>query len=408
MGKDSIPSTKNTYVSLMQFIKTYKYYILLGVATAVLVLLALRNDDVIDWTPHYDSNLKSPYGTFVLRQELTTIFPDADISNQDKSIKQALRDFKTGSVYICITDNYSEDSLWAQELIEFAEEGGTVFLSASSFNDFFLSPLGVKQQYDFNTSSLDSTNLTLTRQPNVDHYFGNHYQLASNRFEINSDGVKKVGYRNEELNFVKYSAGLGSIYLHLDPQGFTNYHLLKHDYKYANECLRLIPHASKHVYWEAYANSAAKYRETSVLHIILARPALQASLYTILVTVLIFIIFKSKREQRIIPIIKPLRNDSVDFANTMGNLYFKNRDDRDLIIKRFRHLKNDIRERFNIASQDIEQFDPVYMSKRTGTPSDLIKEYKDSIQKVLRGGSADLVIKCISLEYKIVNHLDKR
>ena len=53
-----------------------------------------------------------------------------------------------------------------------------------------------------------------------------------------------------------------------------------------------------------------------------------------LLSIILFIFFNAKRRQRIIPIIEPLVNSTVDFTKTIGNLYFQQNNNADLINKK--------------------------------------------------------------------------
>lgn len=53
-----------------------------------------------------------------------------------------------------------------------------------------------------------------------------------------------------------------------------------------------------------------------------------------------------KRKQRIIPVIRPLENSSIDFARTVGGLYYEYKDYYDLITKKIELLSRIFKESF--------------------------------------------------------------
>ena len=81
----------------------------------------------------------------------------------------------------------------------------------------------------------------------------------------------------------------------------------------------------------------------SPLRFILRNPPLRYAWYIFLVGFLVFIIFHAKRKQRIIPIIKPLENTSVEFVRSIGNLYLNEGDAKDMMQKKVTYFLNKVR-----------------------------------------------------------------
>ena len=64
--------------------------------------------------------------------------------------------------------------------------------------------------------------------------------------KLDSSITTVLGYQKfdsiKRINFVKIAHGFGTIYLHLQPIVFTNYHLLKKDnHKYASAVFSYLP-----------------------------------------------------------------------------------------------------------------------------------------------------------------------
>lgn len=72
----------------------------------------------------------------------------------------------------------------------------------------------------------------------------------------------------------------------------------------------------------------------SPLRYIMSQPPLKSAWFLGLFGILIFMIFNAKRKQRIVPIIKPLENLTVDFTKTIGNLYYQEGDHTNIIDKK--------------------------------------------------------------------------
>jgi len=63
-----------------------------------------------------------------------------------------------------------------------------------------------------------------------------------------------------------------------------------------------------------------------------------------------FMIFNAKRKQRVVPIIKPLANTTVDFTKTIGNLYFQEGDHQNIIDKKIIYFLEKIRNEYLIET----------------------------------------------------------
>jgi hypothetical protein len=73
------------------------------------------------------------------------------------------------------------------------------------------------------------------------------------------------------------------------------------------------------------------------LRYILSVPAYRWAYYVAIFSILIYVVVYARRQQRIIPIIEPFKNLSLEFARTVGTLYYQQKDHRDLAEK-----KNDL------------------------------------------------------------------
>ena len=66
-------------------------------------------------------------------------------------------------------------------------------------------------------------------------------------------------------------------------------------------------------------------------------------------------LIESKRRQRPIPIVEPLRNTTLDFARTIGLLYYQQGDHRDLANKKITHFGDFLRQRLYLPPLQLER-----------------------------------------------------
>jgi hypothetical protein len=75
---------------------------------------------------------------------------------------------------------------------------------------------------------------------------------------------------------------------------------------------------------------------------------------------LVFMIFNAKRRQRVVPIVQPLSNTTIDFAKTIGNLYFQEGDHGNLIDKKIIYFLEKIRQDYLL---DTSVLDDIFIKK---------------------------------------------
>ncbi|MBC8111988.1 MAG: DUF4350 domain-containing protein, partial [Verrucomicrobia bacterium] len=69
--------------------------------------------------------------------------------------------------------------------------------------------------------------------------------------------------------------------------------------------------------------------------------------------VLIFIIFEAKRKQRIIPVVQPLANTTLEFTETVGSVYFQYKDHKNIADKKITYFLEYLRSKFFVKTTDL-------------------------------------------------------
>ena len=64
-------------------------------------------------------------------------------------------------------------------------------------------------------------------------------------------------------------------------------------------------------------------------------------------------IIKGKREQRIIKVIEPLENSSIEFTKTIGDLYFQHKDFGNIIAKKITYFLEQLRSKYYLNTNDL-------------------------------------------------------
>ena len=89
-------------------------------------------------------------------------------------------------------------------------------------------------------------------------------------------------------------------------------------------------------------------------------------------------IFGAKRKQRSIPVIHPLKNTSLDFAETIGTMFRMENDHGKLLRLKMRLFRAFVRERYGLKTS-VEQQDEAELIERLAEKADLHPEQVDEV-----------------------------
>ncbi|WP_235815347.1 hypothetical protein [Chryseobacterium sp. Hurlbut01] len=201
-------------------------------------------------------------------------------------------------------------------------------------------------------------------------------------FSYIKPGVEVLGKTVEEdnsdqANFIKAKLGKGNIYVHCEPLFLTNYYLLKSgNTKYAQDVFSYLK--DRETLWFVEANTK---ESRFFMRFILGNPALKYAWWLLLSGLALFIFFNAKRKQRIVPIIEPLKNTSLDFVKSIGNLYLQEGDFHDMMAKKAQYFLNKVRLDLLIDTQNLDDEFAKKLQLKTGKNIEIINESVSLIKK---------------------------
>lgn len=323
-----------------------------------IVITEIVRPKPINWSPSYTSYDKIPFGCYILNNELKNLFPNQEIKNIDKNPYQFLSetdvDFNSNLLFINNYLHFDEEELG--ELLNYVDRGNNVFLSASDFSQTLKDTLKIDiyTQRNFTEDSV----MAQMANPNFKKQEFIYTRGVFKSYFSSIDTIKTtvLGYFKKEvdepqrINFIKVPIGKGTLFLHTLPQAFTNYYLLKDNKQYASNCFSYLPEGT--VYWDDYYK-AGRVIIDSPMRFVLNQESLKWAYYLLVSLLILFVIFKAKREQRIIPVIKPLENSSVEFTRTIGDLYFQHKDYTNIILKKVTFFMDYIRSHFYLETENL-------------------------------------------------------
>ena len=332
----------------------------IGAIILFMIIAEIVKPKAISWRDSYNSQDKIPLGCYVLFNELET-FTDKDIITNTKDFYSSSKDLDSTkkSTTVFINKNISFYGEEADAILNYVNHGNTVFISTSSFYGKIADTLNIETQKVHSNirkkeTEQEFTNPTLKENKTVfKDVIENSYFTSVDTLNTTVLGtVYNEDFDTKEINFIKVGFGEhdGAFLIHTNPFAFTNYHLLNTNENYAATVLSYLP--KQQVIWDDYYKSGRRVIE-SPLRYILSQPALKWSFYLALTTLFIFVLFKSKRTQRIVPVIEPLKNTTVEFTKTIGGLYFQNNEYTNIIDKKITFFLENIRTQYYLNTTNL-------------------------------------------------------
>ncbi len=356
--------------------KGHKKHILFLLASfLVLLIFELMSPKKIDWSLSFERSDKIPFGTYVLYDLLPNIFSKNEITLNEKSLYERFNKSESQDNIIIITKTFSPNKMDLNELLDIVYKGSNAFISANEIYGKFADTLKLSLDFFFRKSIIEAdTNILNYTNSKIKTDSGYIYYKALNSYYISKFDTTNslvLGFSKDSLvNFIKISHGRGHFFINTNPLAFTNYNLLlRNNYEYVSKSLSFLP--NRNTIWDEYYKPNKKISRTP-LRYILSNKALKYAYYLLIVGIFIYIIFESKRKQKIIPVINAPKNTSLEFINTISRLYYSKGNHRDIAIKKFKYFIDFLNSKYFISDYNKEDINKI--AEKTGVNSVLIND----------------------------------
>ena len=336
---------------------------LIGAVILFMMIAEISKPKPLNWRDSYSASDRIPLGCYVLYNELDT-FSDGEVLENTQSIYTYFKNEDLGESkknLFLINGRVSLTEQDATSLLDFVNEGNNVFISSKYFYGYLADSLNLSLRVDFASlykkpADNNFTSPSLKKNKKVfKDVIENAYITSFDTINTTILGTVSVTDDDEAItytNFIrtKYGESDGAFYIHSNPYAFTNYHLLNNNEDYAASVLSYLP---KHqIIWDNYYKSGRKVI-TSPIRYILQNPALKWAFYITMFSLILFVIFKGKRTQRIIPVVDKLENSTVEFTQTIGELYYQHGDYTNIISKKIQYFLEFIRTKYFLNTTDL-------------------------------------------------------
>ncbi len=390
-------------------------YIFFGLV-ALLFIAELVTPPPLSWEESYTSGDKIPFGAHVLYDQLDDIFEDHKVTTVKVDPVSFLKNKEddVNANYVFINNYLGFDKVEVDYLMKFAERGNKVFVSTRSITGALGDSLNLESNRFYQYYEQDTVRVRLNN-PQFENRSYIYQRGSAYRHFVSYDTTRTTvlgevlpfepvkGYLNKflgkkkdstnsiiesaieksksrqvpQVNFVEVKVGDGAIYYHLNPIAFTNYYMLQEGkQQYVAEVLSYLNDGP--VYFDDYGKSGRRV-VASPLRFVLSNTALKWSWYLALFTVFLYFLFKSKREQRAVPVENLLQNSTVEFTKTIGNLYFQSGDVTGIINKKINFFLEKLRSKYFVNTEKMDEVFIKRLSVKTNMPE---KQTKDIIEYI--------------------------
>jgi hypothetical protein len=283
--------------------------------------------------------------------------------------------------YLIIAKTVNINKYDYNELLKYIKAGNSVFISCFDFNGFLADTLKLSQGYE-NSKERARLNLTNNGLKQQSNYLFN--RSISNQYFSGFDTTRAtvIGKNNYgHSTYLSFKFGKGHLYLCSNPGIFTNYSLLTNQgADYAAKALSYLPVAGN-IYWDEFQNGDIPADE-SPMRVFFDHPSLQWAYYLSLSGIIIFVLFEIKRRQRIIPVIEPLRNSTLDFVNVVGQVYYEKRNNTNIAHKKILYLLAHLRDEYQLKTNKLDQEFIEKLTAKLGIESVFANELVDYIKYI--------------------------
>ena len=362
--------------------KNIKYLVPLIITLIIITIIKIIEPEEIDWTKSFAKKDKIPYGGFIIYDISDELFPTEDVVLKELPIYNILKDnYYFNTNYVFINSYFSPDRLDTEYLLRFVADGNNVFISAFGIYGNLADSLKIQTFDEFFSEDSININFSLpeVKSGNGFTYFKGNFDNYFSEFDTAL--VQVLGENeNGNGNFLRIKYGEGNFLLNTVPLAFTNYDLLNSDNnEYVYKALSHLP--VQQTFWDDYYKDGNKY-QASTLQYIMSQQSLKWAYYIILVSVVFFIFFYGRRKQRIIPVIAPLTNTTVEFVETVGNLYYQQKDFKNIAEKKISYFLDYLRSKYLIKTGSFDEETIQKIADKSSLSSGKIKSILREIGKI--------------------------
>jgi hypothetical protein len=329
---------------------------------------------------------KQPGGCYVMFESLPSFYdgerpsvvskPFAATAKKDINLRSG-----EGIIYFLVADVLYTTVEDVDSMIEFVNRGNQLFIAVNDVDSVFQSRLYTKVAKEYRNVRAEQHYVNPALAPDTMYV---RDSIAEGRYFTLLDTPRTtiLGTDNAHRpNFISINVGKGKVFFLLQPSTLTNYFLVYKNNIGSLEKQAAYTYGYSTVYWDEFykyqkAPQRGDFSEWSVL---MRYPALRWALWLLVLLVLVYAIFESKRRQRIIPDKVLLTNNSLEFVDALGQLYYQQHDNVNLARKIIMQWLEFIRARYYLNTNAINDDFIRRLAHKSGMPLEEVESIIDAI-----------------------------
>ena len=334
----------------------------------------------------YSSRDKTPFGSYVPYKLLENFFDNNKTKVITKSFAQTYsknEHFQEASndVYVIVAGRLYATQEDVNAMYSYVSAGNRLFmviektdsLLEAAFNFTTTADTTFKLPYNVSTQSFVNTGFA------PDTFFSAKGISMLDALDKTDTAITTILGTNAQHapNFFRINAGNGHLFVLLNPMTWTNNFLLeKQNIKALENQMAYLPQYPQNVYWDEYYKHL-RYRQRgdfSNWQVLMRHPALKWALWLAVLLLLLYVLFEGKRRQRLIPPKPALTNTSLEFAETLGRLYYLHHDNSNLARKMIQHLLEYIRNHYYLNTGQLNDEFVLLLARKSGHPQEAVAE----------------------------------
>ena len=390
-------------------------YILFFVCVAISISSCIQSGRVLPpLNEDYRKTDKRPFGSFIAYKEFKNLFNDryvetvTDPFDEEWNVIKDYSSSKKYSLYFLITKNLVLNYTEVNAFMDYVKAGNDLFISADYIDTRLLENINCNNErmaeiVDETKGLMNQTNVSMyegedVTSPSYSYYY---YPFLNSLSGYDTAFTKVLGVNEKnQPDYILLFWGKGRIYLHVAPRVFSNYFLLSgNNHEYLENVLSYLRSDPKNIYWDEYykntnpnrrkGNNDSNEDNFSSLSVIRQHPPLLWAFWLGIIGLLLFILFNAKRKQRIINVVKPNINTTVNFTETVGRLYLQKKDNNHIAEKMITYFFEHIRNKYFINTSKIDDEFINSLSGKSGVPKETTQQLFSLIDRVHSGERVD-------------------
>lgn len=327
-------------------------YIVLVIA--IFIVAQLVRSKQYDWSITFAHQDDNPYGTLALQTLLTK--SGYAVRNTYQTLYELKDSLHQETAIVILATSFSAAKEDVDVLLNHVAQGGEALIAANYFYQALADTLGLSCRDNlFNDGNLlngkDTSTLHL-----VNTSFDTAQTFPFRRDHIYSffkkvDSVKATVLLKNQMDqptMVRIAHGKGFLFLLSTPMIFTNIHVMSKGNHELPAGIFSFLKSTVLLRTEYY--HLGRMEAATPLRFVLTSEPLRWAYYMTIISLLLFMIFESKRKQRIIPILRPLANTTLEFVATIGNLYLQRGDHKNIAEKKIQFFWDQVRTHYYIQA----------------------------------------------------------